>query len=51
MKRLFEKGISTSIHYPIPLHKQQAYKINKNLPRAILAAWLLALENPTLVGL
>ena len=32
MKRLFEKGIYTSIHYPIPLHKQQAYKINKNLP-------------------
>ena len=26
------KGITTSIHYPIPLHKQQAYKINKNLP-------------------
>ena len=32
MKRLFEKGITTSIHYPIPLHKQQAYKINKSLP-------------------
>ena len=32
MKRLFEKGITTSIHYPIPLHKQKAYKINKSLP-------------------
>ena len=31
-KRLFKKGITTSIHYPIPLHKQKAYKINKSLP-------------------
>ena len=26
MKYLFENGIDTGIHYPIPLHKQNAYK-------------------------
>jgi dTDP-4-amino-4,6-dideoxygalactose transaminase len=31
-KYLLNKGIQTLIHYPIPVHLQEAYKINEKLP-------------------
>ncbi|MGA3290265.1 MAG: DegT/DnrJ/EryC1/StrS family aminotransferase [Candidatus Bathyarchaeia archaeon] len=31
-KHLIKKGIQTLIHYPIPVHKQNAYAIRENLP-------------------
>jgi dTDP-4-amino-4,6-dideoxygalactose transaminase len=31
-KYLMKKGIQTLIHYPIPVHKQNAYAIRENLP-------------------
>jgi dTDP-3-amino-3,4,6-trideoxy-alpha-D-glucose transaminase len=33
-KRLAEQGIMTAIHYPVPLHRQPAFRTKDNLPHA-----------------
>ncbi|MGH1468698.1 MAG: DegT/DnrJ/EryC1/StrS family aminotransferase [Bdellovibrionales bacterium] len=44
IKSLKEKGISTSVHYPIPVHKQPAYQSNCKLPLSLKESELAAQE-------
>ncbi len=44
IKTLKEKGVSTSVHYPIPVHKQPAYQNNCKLPLSLKESELAAQE-------